>query len=266
MLDFTRPTAGPSLVSLPKLIAGGRWRTAAMRSYSQPVLYWFTRGEGRMTVQGVYRPFHAYEAILLPAGTMHGFEGSDETDGSLLFLPSDVIESLPEDMVTLHIDASEARDDLNARIEDIRTELTRGTKRSERALGFHLGLLAVWLERQAQYRIDEVRDPRAHETLAEAYTSLLERYFRDGHTVADFARALGVTPAHLSRACRKASGRPASAFLKDRVNFEARRLLAETRMPISEVAATLGFTSHAYFTRAFQSLNGQTPSAFRRSA
>ena len=82
---------------------------------------------------------------------------------------------------------------------------------------------------------------------------------------ADFAAALGVTPTHLTRCCNTACGRPASALLQDRRIFEARKLLAETRIPVGKIAEQLGFNSPAYFTRAFQHLTGKSPSAFRRA-
>jgi AraC family transcriptional activator of pobA len=83
--------------------------------------------------------------------------------------------------------------------------------------------------------------------------------------VSDFARELGVTSTHLTRVCNKTCGSSASDLLHDRVIFEARKLLTETRMPVSQVAQALGFTSAAYFTRAFQHRTGKTPSAFRKS-
>jgi len=79
------------------------------------------------------------------------------------------------------------------------------------------------------------------------------------------AAALGVTPTHLTRCCRAACGRSAIDLLQDRRIFEARRLLAETSLPVGRVGESLGFASAAYFTRAFQHLTGLTPSAFRRA-
>jgi len=35
---------------------------------------------------------------------------------------------------------------------------------------------------------------------------------------------------------------------------------------VGEIGASLGFTSAAYFTRAFQHLTGKSPTEFRRSA
>ena len=83
--------------------------------------------------------------------------------------------------------------------------------------------------------------------------------------MSDYARELGVTPTHLSRVCRETCGRPASALLHDRQLFEARRLLAETKIPVQDIAEALGFGSAAYFSRSFQARTGKTPTAFRRA-
>ena len=107
--------------------------------------------------------------------------------------------------------------------------------------------------------------PDAARRLARAYADLLEKEFRSGKGVSAFARDLGVTATHLTRVCNKTCGRSASDLLHDRVIFEARRLLTETRTPIQNVSESLGFTSPAYFTRAFQHRTGKTPSAFRKA-
>jgi AraC-like DNA-binding protein len=83
--------------------------------------------------------------------------------------------------------------------------------------------------------------------------------------VGDFAAALGVTATHLTRCCRAACGKPAKDLLQDRVIFEARRLLAETDLPVGRIGASLGFASHAYFTRAFHQRTGRSPTGFRRA-
>jgi AraC-like DNA-binding protein len=97
------------------------------------------------------------------------------------------------------------------------------------------------------------------------YTALLEKEFRRGKGVGELACDLGVTATHLTRCCRETCGRSAIDLLQDRRIFEARKLLAETTLPVGQIGASLGFTSAAYFTRAFQHLTGSSPSAFRRA-
>jgi AraC family transcriptional regulator, transcriptional activator of pobA len=255
------------MVPIPRLAQGGKWRVEAMRSYSSPLLLWFTRGQGRITAGGVTRGYGPHNLIFLPAGTMHAFELGAHVHGTALFLPrggSDI--RLPDRIVHLRLRDAVPQGEMSAQVDALQRELDGQKPERAHAVRYHLGLLSVWLERQIQAGASS---PAMAETaavrLARAFTERLERDFRSGRTVADYAAELGVTPTHLSRVCRETCGRPASSLLHDRQLFEARRLLAETRLPVQDIAAALGFGSAAYFTRAFQSRTGKTPTAFRRT-
>ncbi|MCC6306423.1 MAG: helix-turn-helix domain-containing protein [Rhodobacteraceae bacterium] len=259
------PDRGVRLLPIPRLAAGGRWRVEAMRSLSEPLLLWFTRGQGRITMAGITRGYTVHNAIFIPAGTMHGFEVGTQVNGQALFFGRTPPVPLPAGIVHLRIRETAAQFEINAHLDALGRELDGTHPGHERAALCHLGLVAVWLERQMA-AAGEDRGPRpdAARRLAQRFATLLEREFRSGFGVADYAAALGVTPTHLTRSCKEACARSASALLQDRVLFEARRLLRETALPVKTVSEQLGFTSAAYFTRAFQTRTGQTPTAFRR--
>ncbi|MGI9395220.1 MAG: helix-turn-helix transcriptional regulator, partial [Boseongicola sp.] len=99
--------------------------------------------------------------------------------------------------------------------------------------------------------------------LTEAYTTLIERDYSEPVGVKHFAKILGVTPTHLSRACRQVSGLAALDILTDRRHFEACRLLKDSQLPVATIAKRTGFSSPAYFTRAFSARAGSSPSKFR---
>ncbi len=262
----TNPTpARPArVVPIARLMAGGRWRVEAMRSISEPLLIWFTRGQGRITVGGVTRGYGAHNAVFVPAGVMHGFEVSPQTHGTVVFFGHGGAEVLPQEPQHLRIRDVAPQVELSGLIDNIQRELASGKPGSERAARLHLGLLGVWLERHVLDGQDAKKKPDAARRLATRYTGMLEREFRSGKGVAEYAQALGVTPTHLTRVCKQTCGRSASDILHDRVIFEARLMLTETTMPIAQVSEELGFNSAAYFTRAFQHRTGKTPSAFRR--
>jgi AraC family transcriptional regulator, transcriptional activator of pobA len=81
--------------------------------------------------------------------------------------------------------------------------------------------------------------------------------------VADCARALAVTPTHLSRVLREATGQPASRLIEARLMREARRQLAYTNLQVSSIAYALGYADPAYFSRVFSRVEGLSPRAFR---
>jgi AraC family transcriptional activator of pobA len=262
--------ASPSqlrLVAIPRLAAGGRWRVEAMRALSEPCFLWFTKGQGRITVQGQTRGYTAHNAIFIPAGVMHGFEAGPQVFGTAVFFGRDCDLTLPRQPLHLRIREVHAQQELNILLDSIQREMGADTPAHDRATQHYLGLMGVWIERQAHRAEPESQAlrPDATKRLVARYTELLERGFRSGQGVSDFAQALGVTPTHLTRCCKAACGRPASALLQDRRIYEARRLLSETRAPVRKIAEDLGFNSAAYFTRAFQHLTGRSPSDFRRA-
>src|SRR5690606_7646504 len=67
----------------------------------------------------------------------------------------------------------------------------------------------------------------------------------------------------LTRASLAATGRTAKQLVDDRVALEAKRLLAESDLPVAEIAARLSFSEATYFCRFFARIVGMSPGQFR---
>ena len=264
MTDLKYKLPEVRMTPIPRLAAGGRWRVEAMRSYTSHLLLWFTRGQGRITVGGTTRGYGAHNAVFIPSGVMHGFEVSTQVFGTAVFIPRDLGSTLPLQPIHLRIRDAGPQSEITGVLDSLQRELDGTLPERIRAIHHHTGLLNVWLNRQILLHSSDSQAPDASARLTSRFTEMIEAQYHSGMNVSDYAKALGVTPTHLSRVCNQACGRPASTLLNDRVIFEARRLLSETKSPIQQVATELGFTSPAYFTRAFQHHTGLTPSAFRR--
>lgn len=260
------PTPSMRLVAVSLLAAGGRWRIEAMRAYPEPLLLWFTRGQGRITLAGSTRGFTAHNAVFIPAGVMHGLEPGPQTFGTAVFFGNEAVGPLPAQPHLLRIRDAPAQQEANVLIDTIQREWLSAQPGADRAARLHLGLLAVWLERQIARAAPDEHRPDAARRLVARYTALLEHSFRSGAGIGGLAATLGVTPTHLSRCCKQACGRTALELLQDRRLFEARRLLAETNLPIGRIGESLGFSSAGHFTRAFRSGTGTNPAAFRRDS
>ncbi|MFT6933203.1 MAG: AraC family transcriptional activator of pobA [Paracoccaceae bacterium] len=251
-----------AVVSLGKARMRGGWRVTTLGARPFHQLLWITRGQGRITVGGITRGYSANRAIFVPAGTLMSIELGAQVNGLILDIPPDPQLGLPTDTFNLRVADMTAQAQLTSYIEQIERELSGKSIGFDRMLRGYMLLLSTWIERQLNGQDVAVLRDRSHQ-LVERYARLIQEDFRSGLSVADFAARLGVTPTHLSRVCKDASGRPAHALLQDRIMHEARRLLADTDMPAREVAEHLGFSSAAYFTRAFSQQTRLTPSQFR---
>ncbi|RME18933.1 MAG: helix-turn-helix domain-containing protein [Alphaproteobacteria bacterium] len=106
---------------------------------------------------------------------------------------------------------------------------------------------------------------RREPDLRRRFEDLLEENFRAHLPVSAYARRLAVTPTHLSRVLRTATGKPASRLITERLIREARRNLAFSNLPVSEIAYALGYDDPAHFSRVFSRATGLSPRAFRKS-
>ncbi|TCO69783.1 AraC family transcriptional regulator [Rhodovulum euryhalinum] len=253
------------LVPFSRLTQGSRWRAEAMRSYSAPQLLWITKGQGRITVAGVTRGYGAHNAIFIPAHTMHGFEMTGQVFGTAVTFSGIRDLDLPDTPHHLRIRDGQVQVEISQLLDGIERELSGKRPGSRRAIRHYSGLVSVWLERQIAVADDVTTAPESARRLAAGYAALVEKGFRGGKSVSDYAADLGVTPTHLTRICNQTCGRTALDLLSERKISEARRLLADTRAPIKEIASALGYASPAYFTRAFHARTGRTPKDFRKA-
>lgn len=81
--------------------------------------------------------------------------------------------------------------------------------------------------------------------------------------VDDIARAVDLSPFHFSRAFKKSTGQPPHRFLLRTRLERARRLLLESKMPLAEVASTVGFYDQSHFGYHFKRQFGATPREVR---
>jgi AraC family transcriptional activator of pobA len=125
-------------------------------------------------------------------------------------------------------------------------------------------LLAVCVGRERGEQFDQGGRRGPRDALMQRFLLLVDGHYREQWPLADYAQALGVTPDHLSRTCRMVSGDSALQMLHERVLLEARRLLAYTPMPVTEIAGQLGYADTPYFSRFFRRGTGHTPSEYRQ--
>ncbi|MGY6549048.1 MAG: helix-turn-helix domain-containing protein [Roseinatronobacter sp.] len=268
MSTMTEPVSRLRLMPVSKFAAAPKWQLEAMRVLHEPVLFWFTQGQGRVNLGGSTRGFHPHNAIFLPPGTLHAFDTLTRVQGTIVCFGQQHGLDLPRTPLHLRLRDVGSQVELANLIDQIQRELDGGRSRAAQAAGYHLGLLSIWLDRATQTAqaagSAATLALSANERLLARFAAMLERDYASALNVSDYARALGVTAPHLTRACRASCGRTALDLIQERRLFEARIRLRETDLPVQEIARALGFSTPGYFARAFAQQTGQSPSAYRK--
>lgn len=254
------------ITTLAGLTQGQDWRLSLAHDRDEHLLIWISRGQGRLLLNGTRRGFGTHNAIYVPAGTLFSLEIGRQVIGQVARVPLGTEARLPKGPRQLRLRDSAAIAEITALLDAAEREARAGRALVQDTLDAYLGLLSVWLRRQITLPEHLPAPLNAASRLSVQACARIAAHHASPMTISDHAAALEVTPTHLARACKAATGHTAADLLTQRVLHAARTALVETDAPMQDIARHLGFGSAAYFTRFIQARTGQTPTALRSAA
>jgi AraC family transcriptional activator of pobA len=157
----------------------------------------------------------------------------------------------------------EDRPSWSARLSALDLELRERRDGYREAALAHLTLLLVDVGRLATEVVGELR-LNDEPLLAEVFGFIEDRY-GERVSLKDVARAVSLSPGHLTTVVRSKTGRTVLGWIAERRLAEARRLLVETDLAVEEVGHRVGYNDPTYFVRSFRRAHGATPLGWRRA-
>jgi AraC family transcriptional regulator len=159
---------------------------------------------------------------------------------------------------------------LQTTLAAITSELTSGAAGWREVIAASINQLAVYLLRNHVNvrRSDEIELSRVgivDRRLRRAIEFMHDNCGRELslHEIADAAY---LSEFHFARLFKKITGATPHTYLAALRLEKARRLLAETDLPVGEVGARVGYTSQSHFSKVFREATELTPRAFREAA
>lgn len=130
------------------------------------------------------------------------------------------------------------------------------------AEGAAMQVLAL-LARAANHEIAQVRGGLAPWAERRVRDFLQTHYARDT-SLSELADLVGLSPFHFTRMFKQSSGVTPYAYLRAIRVEQAQRLLAESDLPVIEIALAVGYETPQAFARMFRAVSGMSPSQWRR--
>ena len=248
------------------------WRIRPHRHNDTAQLFLVLKGHGKARLDSVWYEIAAPCLVVIPERAVHEFKWNESSDGYVLSIRTSLIASLAQRMDQLSsafaetaiIDTSASGDFLRELFAAIDRETEKQRLFMDAALDALVRVLAIWLTRNAEPPISPAQLPgRAGKHLAK-FSKLVDEHHKSHWSVADYASAIGITPAHLNTICQELSGKSTLEIIHARLVLAAQRELAYTERNIAGVADHLGFVDPSYFTRFFKRETGMTPGEYRR--
>ncbi|MCF7689952.1 MAG: AraC family transcriptional regulator [Cephaloticoccus sp.] len=237
-------------------------------------------GEGDWEIAGERRPFQAHDLLFVPPFMPHRFLADGKSPVEHVAVHFDFADNLP--LTAQGID----------RRKPYRVRFTQGLRigrqrrlisghRIERALmeilrahargiglgaanaSVHLaGILLGLLEVPEKNHTDE-QPAHRQQARVEAVISHMVTHLAQPISQAGLEQVCGLSSSRLQALFREITGYPPLEYLRRLRVEEARRLLADHKLTVKEIAALTGFRDTSHFSKVFRRIDGLAPAHYR---
>lgn len=218
-------------------------------------------------------------AIIVPAGVVHSFQFSPNTDGRVITIAALVIEAVDKAKVARFIKpllnhasyiAYDNYPAMFAELWPLIEQLEKESQFSREGRGlmcnYLIKAILLQLRRQQQISGDKNTAVNTQHHQIQALKSLIEQHYKDHWSSEQYAHTLSTSISRLNRSSKSILKQSIHDLIQDRVLLEAKRNLLYTARSIEEIAYDLGFKDPGYFSRFFKKATGYPPGKFRSAS
>ncbi|MBN8678016.1 MAG: helix-turn-helix domain-containing protein [Chitinophagales bacterium] len=237
----------------------------------------FTRGGGRHSID--FQQFDAapHQVYYMAPGQIHTWDFNQDTDGYIVNFNESFFTSFchnPHFVRDFPLFSSISGSSVNTldmsccgEVETTFAQMLEefDKKEADYKMDMLRGMLSTILVRLSRVVPQPFNDgvSKHNLVLMRQFEILIEQHFREKRLPKEYAELMFVTPNHLNALSNSVVGKSAGELIRDRILLEAKRLLVNSDLMISQIAETLNFEDNAYFTRFFKKYLGVTPEGFR---
>lgn len=237
----------------------------------------FTKGSGSHAIDFEAFSVQPFQIYFMIPGQVHSWDFMGEVEGYVVNFSSDFFQSFllrPDYLETFSFFNGIARDSVINLPEAIHELLVN---QFEQLLSKHRDASLLRIDQLKVLLLDLFFSVESYAVtkatlsltnynyiILKNYQKLIDKNFLTMRLPMEYAKLLFVTPNHLNALCKEHLGMQAGELIRNRILLEAKRLLINFGMNISEISYALNFSDNSYFTKFFKKYTKTTPEEFRK--
>jgi AraC family transcriptional activator of pobA len=232
-----------------------------------------TSGTARMRIGPELYTIQPGEVLLVRTGQVHSFEPGDVNTGFICRFTTDFLGSAPGSSQGLapfallqvwgnplvRLPAQTAKFVEN----DLQRLLVEYQAHQVQHPELVRAYLLALLHELSLHALESGEPLTAAVSLTNRFKQLVAGSLRTVVRISDYAALLHVTPNYLTKCVRTVTGKSPVKWLEESRVAEAKGLLFQSELSISDIALQVGVTDASYFSRFFKQHVGVTPQVFR---
>lgn len=240
-------------------------------------LVYFSKGSGSQSVDFVSFPVESGQIYFMVPRQVHSWDFNAPVDGYIVNFSEQYIHALianpryldqfpffsgiaNQQVITIPV---EGRKEVEQLLETI---IKEGNSTNHLKDDFVRAALVQLFILVSRYTNTEQKGQQSsyNSVLLSNFQKLIDQHYKEKKLTKEYASMLYVTPNHLNALSKDVTGRSAGELIRDRILLEAKRLLVNAKLTVSEIALELDFADNSYFSKFFKKYEGVTPEVFRK--
>lgn len=123
----------------------------------------------------------------------------------------------------------------------------------------------LYIRQQEIYPHLHVQQNQEDHSVLNKIQNYLERFYREPITIDDLCVFCNCSRSYISHIFKRNMGQNVNQYINALRIHEAQILLRHTKLSITEIALSVGFSSSNYFSNVFREICGESPSVYRKS-
>jgi len=236
----------------------------------------FTKGSGSHLIDFQNFVVQPYQIYFMNPGQVHSWNFEGEVDGYVInfsipffqafLLNPDYVQQLPCFSSILANSVINLPENLQGEVHNI---FERIIEESEMGNKLSLDMIRVLMVQlfitigRLGFEKTNLNVKSNNYTTLRKFLNLIEKNVGILKFPREYAELLFITPSHLNVICNELLGKSAGEIIRNRVVLEAKRLMINLDLSISEIGYELNFRDNSYFSKFFKKYAGITPEEFR---
>ena len=245
---------------------GGDW-SSIPHTHSYTELFYIVGGDGQFQIHEQLFPVRAHQLVVVNPNVLHTEVSYDAHPLEYLVLGIEGLElTVPDSDEARYCIYSFPEDNgVLTCMQSVLREMQERSPEYETACLAYLDLIMVQLLRKASVSVTQTQSRFPANRQCAAVRQYIDQHYRESITLDLLAEKVSINKFYMAHAFKREYGVSPINYLIARRIREGKRLLSETDLSLSQIAAVLGFSSSSYFSQSFRNAEGISPTEYRRA-
>lgn len=244
----------------------GDWHSIP-HTHDYTELFYIIGGDGQFQINEKLFPVQAHQLVVVNPNILHTEVSYGSQPLEYIVLGIEGLElTIPGSEEDRHcIYSFPEQNEVLECMQLVLQEMQEGKPEYQTLCLAYMDIIMVQLIRNASVSVTQIQSRFPANRQCAAVRHYIDQHYKENVTLDILAETVSINKFYMAHAFKQEYGiSPINYLIFCRIR-EAKRLLAETDLSLSQIAAVLGFSSSSYFSQSFRSAEGISPTEYRKN-